>query len=144
MASRKITVEIPSELLRKAQRASRSGVSQTVRTGLELLAASRAYAASGNFAEKCASPAPSHSSSRTDESPVTRALGLASRALIRRDRDSRAFAKSSRPSGSSSLAGALNAHTRSLFVSPNSQIPANSLNPRHFLFSRSNLILLVI
>jgi len=44
MASRKITVEVPQDLLRKAQRASRSGVTQTVRTGLELLAASRAYA----------------------------------------------------------------------------------------------------
>lgn len=44
MASRKITVEISPDLLRKAQRASRSGVTQTVRTGLELLAASRAYA----------------------------------------------------------------------------------------------------
>ncbi|MGD0272060.1 MAG: hypothetical protein ABSB14_23555 [Candidatus Sulfotelmatobacter sp.] len=36
--ARKITVEIPAELLEKAQRASGSGVTQTVRTGLELLA----------------------------------------------------------------------------------------------------------
>ena len=42
--ARKITVEIPSELLEKAQRASGVGVTQTVRTGLQLVAASRTYA----------------------------------------------------------------------------------------------------
>jgi hypothetical protein len=42
--ARKITVEVPPELLEKAQRASRSGITQTVRTGLELVAASEAYA----------------------------------------------------------------------------------------------------
>jgi hypothetical protein len=41
---RKITVEIPRELLAKAQRASGAGITQTVRTGLQLVAASRAYA----------------------------------------------------------------------------------------------------
>src|SRR4051794_30707963 len=41
--ARKITVEIPTELLEKAQRASGSGVTQTVRTGLQLLAASQTY-----------------------------------------------------------------------------------------------------
>ncbi len=41
---RKITVEVPAELLRKAQEASGAGITQTVRTGLELMAASRAYA----------------------------------------------------------------------------------------------------
>lgn len=41
--ARKITVEIPSALLEKAQKASGMGVTQTVRSGLELLAASRAY-----------------------------------------------------------------------------------------------------
>jgi len=41
---RKITVEIPQDLLLKAQRASGAGITQTVRTGLELLAASQAYA----------------------------------------------------------------------------------------------------
>ena len=40
---RKITVEVPPELLKKAQRASGSGVTQTVRTGLQLVAASQAY-----------------------------------------------------------------------------------------------------
>ena len=42
--ARKITVEVPLELLAKAQRASGSGVTQTVRTGLQLVAASRTYA----------------------------------------------------------------------------------------------------
>jgi hypothetical protein len=41
---RKITVEVPAELLEKAQRASGSGITQTVRTGLQLVAASHAYA----------------------------------------------------------------------------------------------------
>jgi hypothetical protein len=41
---RKITVEIPAELLEKAQRASGGGITQTVRTGLQLVAASQAYA----------------------------------------------------------------------------------------------------
>lgn len=42
--ARKITVEVPPELLKKAQQASGSGITQTVRAGLELVAASRAYA----------------------------------------------------------------------------------------------------
>jgi hypothetical protein len=42
--ARKITVEVPPELLEKAQRASGSGITQTVRTGLQLVAASEAYA----------------------------------------------------------------------------------------------------
>ncbi len=42
--TRKITVEVPAELLEKAQRASASGVTQTVRSGLQLVAASQAYA----------------------------------------------------------------------------------------------------
>lgn len=42
--ARKITVELPPELLEKAQRATGSGITQTVRTGLELVAASQAYA----------------------------------------------------------------------------------------------------
>ncbi len=41
--ARKITVEIPEELLEKAQRASGSGITQTVRAGLELVAASQTY-----------------------------------------------------------------------------------------------------
>jgi hypothetical protein len=41
--ARKITVEIPDALLQKAQQASGAGITQTVRTGLQLLAASQAY-----------------------------------------------------------------------------------------------------
>jgi hypothetical protein len=42
--ARKITVEVPAELLDKAQRASGTGITQTVRAGLQLMAASEAYA----------------------------------------------------------------------------------------------------
>ena len=42
--ARKITVEVPPELLEKAQRASGTGITQTVRTGLQLVAASHACA----------------------------------------------------------------------------------------------------
>ena len=42
--ARKITVEVPEQLLAEAQRASGEGITQTVRTGLQLLAASRTYA----------------------------------------------------------------------------------------------------
>ena len=49
---RKITVEIPQALLEKAQRASGAGITQTVRTGLELLAASDAYARLRRFRGK--------------------------------------------------------------------------------------------
>jgi hypothetical protein len=42
--ARKITLEVPRELLAKAQRASRTGITQTVRAGLQLVAASRTYA----------------------------------------------------------------------------------------------------
>ena len=42
--ARKITVEIPAELLKKAQRASGTGITQTIRTGLQLVAASETYA----------------------------------------------------------------------------------------------------
>ncbi len=42
--ARKITVEVSQELLKKAQRASGTGITQTVRTGLQLVAASRTYA----------------------------------------------------------------------------------------------------
>lgn len=42
--ARKITVEVPSDLLQEAQRASGTGITQTVRTGLRLVAASGTYA----------------------------------------------------------------------------------------------------
>jgi hypothetical protein len=41
--ARKITVEVPAELLNKAQKASGLGITQTIRSGLELVAAGRAY-----------------------------------------------------------------------------------------------------
>jgi hypothetical protein len=50
--ARKITVEVPLELLEKAQRASGVGVTQTVRTGLQLVAASRTYARLRNLRGK--------------------------------------------------------------------------------------------
>jgi len=40
---RKITVHVRSDLLDRAQKAARAGVSETVRKGLELLAAGEAY-----------------------------------------------------------------------------------------------------
>ena len=43
-SARKITVEVPLDLLEKAQRASGTGITQTVRTGLQLVAASQTYA----------------------------------------------------------------------------------------------------
>ena len=43
--ARKITVEVPEELLVRAQKASGTGVTQTIRAGLQLVAASEAYAA---------------------------------------------------------------------------------------------------
>ena len=42
--ARKITVEVPEKLLELAQEASGEGITQTVRTGLRLVAASRTYA----------------------------------------------------------------------------------------------------
>jgi hypothetical protein len=42
--ARKITVEVPPELLERAQRASGGGITETVRTGLQLVASSQAYA----------------------------------------------------------------------------------------------------
>jgi hypothetical protein len=42
-SARKITVEIPQSLLEKAQRASGAGITQTIRTGLQLVAASQTY-----------------------------------------------------------------------------------------------------
>lgn len=42
-ATRKITVEISEELLEKAQQASGQGITQTVRAGLQLIAAAPAY-----------------------------------------------------------------------------------------------------
>ena len=52
MEARKITVEVPPDLLEKAQRATASGVTQTVRIGLQLVAASQAYARLREFRGK--------------------------------------------------------------------------------------------
>lgn len=43
-AARKITIEVPAHLLDKAQQASGTGITQTVRMGLQLVAASNAFA----------------------------------------------------------------------------------------------------
>lgn len=43
-AAKKITVEVPADLLKKAQEASGTGVTQTVCSGLQLVAASQTYA----------------------------------------------------------------------------------------------------
>ena len=40
---RKITVHVPEDLLKKAQKETGEGVTETVRQGLSLVAASRAY-----------------------------------------------------------------------------------------------------
>lgn len=42
--ARKITVEVPADLLERARRVGRTGITQTVRTGLQLVAASETYA----------------------------------------------------------------------------------------------------
>ena len=41
--ARKITVEVPPELLEKAQRAIDAGITETIRAGLTLVAASQTY-----------------------------------------------------------------------------------------------------
>ena len=41
--NRKITLELPEDLLRKAQQSTGEGITATVRRGLELVAASTAY-----------------------------------------------------------------------------------------------------
>jgi hypothetical protein len=51
-AARKITIEVPPDLLKRAQRASGTGITQTVRAGLQLLAASEAYARLRQFRGK--------------------------------------------------------------------------------------------
>jgi hypothetical protein len=50
--ARKITVEVSEKLLKKAQRASGTGVTQTVRAGLQLVAASRTYSRLRQFRGK--------------------------------------------------------------------------------------------
>jgi hypothetical protein len=50
--ARKITVEVPAELLERAQQATGAGVTGTVRAALQLVAASRAYARLRGFRGK--------------------------------------------------------------------------------------------
>ena len=42
-ATRKLTVQVPADLLRRAQKSTGSGVTATVRRGLEMVAAARTY-----------------------------------------------------------------------------------------------------
>lgn len=42
-ATQKLTVEVPADLLRRARRSTGEGITATVRKGLELVAARRAY-----------------------------------------------------------------------------------------------------
>ncbi len=42
-ATKTITVEVPADLLERAQEASKGGITETVCAGLKLLAASNAY-----------------------------------------------------------------------------------------------------
>jgi hypothetical protein len=51
-AARKVTIELPAELLEQAQQATGSGITQTVRTGLQLVAASQTYAQLRNLRGK--------------------------------------------------------------------------------------------
>ncbi len=41
--AKKITIEVPDDLLKKAQKQTGKGISETVRNGLRLLAAADAY-----------------------------------------------------------------------------------------------------
>ena len=42
-ATQKLTIEVPADLLRRARRSTGEGITATVRRGLELVAARRAY-----------------------------------------------------------------------------------------------------
>jgi hypothetical protein len=42
-SARKVTVELPDDLLLRAQQSTGEGLEETIRKGLELVAASRAY-----------------------------------------------------------------------------------------------------
>jgi hypothetical protein len=64
---RKITVEILPELLEKAQRVSGTGITQTVRTGLQLVAARRRMRSCGDFVERLASPGAPPTSKSIDD-----------------------------------------------------------------------------
>ncbi len=42
-ATQKVTIEVPAELLRRAQRSTGQGITATIRRGLELVATRTAY-----------------------------------------------------------------------------------------------------
>jgi hypothetical protein len=44
-SAKKVTVDVPEELLRRAQKATGQGITGTIRTGLQLVAATEAYEA---------------------------------------------------------------------------------------------------
>lgn len=44
MSNRKVTIEVPAELLEQAQKATGTGITQTIRRGLQIVAASESYA----------------------------------------------------------------------------------------------------
>ena len=52
MKLRKLTVEVPEEVLERAVSATGQGITPTIRRGLELVAASRAYARLRNLKGK--------------------------------------------------------------------------------------------
>jgi len=47
--ARKITIEVPADLLEKAQQATGAGITQTIRTGLQLVAASQRMRGFANY-----------------------------------------------------------------------------------------------
>lgn len=51
-SARKITIEVPPKLLQDAQKATGTGITQTIRTGLQLVAASHSYARLRQFRGK--------------------------------------------------------------------------------------------
>jgi len=53
-STRKVTVELPGKLLRAAQRTTGAGITATIRRGLELVAAGRAYEELGKLRGKVA------------------------------------------------------------------------------------------
>jgi hypothetical protein len=55
--ARKITVEVPTDLLDKAQRATGTGITQTVRAGLQLVAARKPTRSCANSVARFASRA---------------------------------------------------------------------------------------
>lgn len=53
-AAKKVTVHLPEDLLAKAQQSTGQGITETIRLGLQLVAASRAYEGLRNLKGKVA------------------------------------------------------------------------------------------